>query len=192
MILSSEISPKYLARRKELMLAFRRGLRLVSARTAFGDASELDARNQTRAKFLIIKTMKEVIELSKSNYKDYLLMDLVAFSFAAPGAMGYAGRIVIVGKDAQTYFFNYVRGDLTMEEVYEILPILKECNFGIFGGGKYPEGWSEMYMGFGNHLVVHQSILPKVEQETKSIQSPPELYQRWHDIVVGAISNKEQ
>jgi len=192
LILSSEISPKYLARRKELMLAFRRGLRLVSARKAFGDASELDAQNQTRADFLIIKTMKEAIELSKSNYKDYLPMDLVAFSFAAPGAMGYAGRIVIVGKDSQTYFFNYVCGDLTMEEVYEILPILKECNFGIFGGGKYPDGWSEMYMGAGNHLVVHQSILPKVEQETKSIQSPPELYQRWHDIVVGAISNKEQ
>ena len=119
-------------------------------------------------------------------------MDLVAFSFAAPEAMGYAGRIVIVGKDKRTYFLNYVRGDLSMEEVYEIPPLLKECNFGIFGGGKYPDGWSEMYMGAGNHLVVHQSILPEVEKETKSIKSTPELYQKWHDIIVGAIKNKEQ
>jgi mannose/cellobiose epimerase-like protein (N-acyl-D-glucosamine 2-epimerase family) len=56
LILSSEISPKYLARRKELMLAFfRRGLKLVSARTAFGDASELDALNQTRAVIFFAK-----------------------------------------------------------------------------------------------------------------------------------------
>ena len=34
------------------MFAFRRGLRLVSWRTAFGDASELDAQNQTRADFM--------------------------------------------------------------------------------------------------------------------------------------------
>ena len=48
LILSSEISPKNLARRKELMLAFRRGLKLVSARTAFGDASELDMESVPR------------------------------------------------------------------------------------------------------------------------------------------------
>ena len=44
----SEISPKYLVRRKESMLAFRRGLRLVSTRTAFGDASESDAKSDSR------------------------------------------------------------------------------------------------------------------------------------------------
>ena len=48
MILDSEISPKYLVRRKESMLAFRRGLRLVSTRTAFGDASESDAESDSR------------------------------------------------------------------------------------------------------------------------------------------------
>ena len=171
------------------MLALRRGLRLVSARTAFGDASELDAQNQTRADLLIIETMKEAIELSKSNYKIYLPMDFVAFSFAAPGAMGYAGRIVIVGKNAQTYFLNYVRGDLTMEEVYEILPPLQECNFGIFGGGKYPDGWSEMYMGAGNHLVICHSIEEKLRNLAKDLESPSELYQKWLDFVLAIIND---
>jgi len=48
LILVLEISPKYLPRRKELMLAFRRGLRLVSGRTAFGDASRTDAESDSR------------------------------------------------------------------------------------------------------------------------------------------------
>lgn len=40
------------------MLAFRRGLRLVSWRTAFGDASETDAQNQTRADFYALRLGK--------------------------------------------------------------------------------------------------------------------------------------
>ena len=47
-VIETEISPKYLVRRKESMLAFRRGLRLVSTRTAFGDASESDAESGSR------------------------------------------------------------------------------------------------------------------------------------------------
>ena len=170
------------------MLAFRRGLRLYLGKRRLAMPLKW-MRNQTRADFLIIKTMKEAIELSKSNYKDYLPMDLVAFSFAAPGAMGYAGRIVIVGKDAQTYFFNYVRGDLTMEDVYEILPLLRECNFGIFGGGKYPDGWSEMYMGFGNHLVVSHSIEDDLRDIAKDLESPGELYQKWLELVLAIIND---
>ena len=33
----------------------------------------------------------EFIELSKENYKDYLPLDIAAFSFAFAGAMGDAG-----------------------------------------------------------------------------------------------------
>ena len=78
MILSSEISPKYLARRKELMLAFfRRGLKLVSARTAFGDASELDALNQTRAVIFspnyIIMNKKTIITIFLSAMMLFLM-----------------------------------------------------------------------------------------------------------------------
>lgn len=133
--------------------------------------------------------MKEAIELSKSNFRDHLPIDIVAFSFAAPGAMGYAGRIVMVGKDAQTYFLNYVRGDLTMEEVYEILPPLRECNFGIFGGGTYPEGWSEMYMGAGNHLVICHSIEDEFRCMAKDLKSPAELYQKWLGYVLAIIND---
>jgi len=55
-----EISPKNLPRRKELMLALRRGLRLVSGRTAFGDASIADAESVPR-RFLQKKTLKNLL-----------------------------------------------------------------------------------------------------------------------------------
>lgn len=38
----------------------------------------------------------EFIELSKENYKDYLPLDIAAFSFAFAGAMGDAGGVVII------------------------------------------------------------------------------------------------
>lgn len=48
LILVLEISPKYLPRRKVLMLAQRRGLRHVYGRTAFGDAYRTDAESVSR------------------------------------------------------------------------------------------------------------------------------------------------
>ena len=60
MILDSEISPKYLVRRKESMLALRRGLRRVSTRTAFGDASESDAESGSRRFVNLNKTRYEI------------------------------------------------------------------------------------------------------------------------------------
>ena len=55
------------------MLAYRRGLRLVSARTAFGDASEQDAQNQTRADSF--KNNNKIICHTKQN-KNNLLKNL--------------------------------------------------------------------------------------------------------------------
>ena len=64
MILVLEISPKYLPRRKELMLAFRRGLKLVSGRTAFGDASRTDAESVPR-RFLLSNNHKLIEQMNK-------------------------------------------------------------------------------------------------------------------------------
>ena len=62
LILVLEISPKYIPRRKVLMLAQRCWLRLVSGRTAFGDAYRTDAESVPR-RFI--------------KYKIYLLAELI-------------------------------------------------------------------------------------------------------------------
>lgn len=73
----------------------------------------------------------ERIELNKSNqiksnYKGYLPIDIAAFSFAAAGAMGEHGGVVIVGSDAQVYHLNYVYGEWdSFDDIIEICPILR-------------------------------------------------------------------
>jgi hypothetical protein len=44
-----------------------------------------------------------IIEISNSNYQDYLSVDIVAFSFAYAGAMGESGGIIIIDRAGQIY-----------------------------------------------------------------------------------------
>lgn len=41
------------------------------------------------------------IELNGNNYSEFTPLDIVAFSYAAPGAMGERGGIKIVTRDAK-------------------------------------------------------------------------------------------
>ena len=109
-----------------------------------------------------------MIELKKFDYKTHLPIEPVAFSFAAEGAMGEGGGIIIVGKDAQSYHLNYYYDKWEKGDVCEVLPILRECQFGIVGGGKIPDGWTYIYIGFGNHLMIHSSILTLWTEKTKT------------------------
>ena len=96
------------------------------------------------------------IELTKSNYKDHLPIDIAAFSFAAAGAMGEHGGVIIVGSDAQVYHLNYVYGEWdSFDDIIEICPLLRDCHFTVFGtGSEVPEGYQFANLGFGNYLVV--------------------------------------
>ena len=42
------------------------------------------------------KAMTDCIEITESNYKDYCSLDIVAFLFAQPGAMGDPGGVEII------------------------------------------------------------------------------------------------
>ncbi len=48
-----------------------------------------------------------IIEITEANYRDYLSLDIVAFSFAYEGAMGEMGAIYIISRDGKIYHANY-------------------------------------------------------------------------------------
>ena len=151
-------------------------------------SNEVDAKNSHV--FVLEKDdVKETIELSKANYTDYLPIDIAAIAYATTGAMGECGGITIVGRDSQTYHLNHAYGDWDKEDVCTILPMLKECDLDLLGNGKYPDGWYERYMGFGNHLLIHKSILPEIIEQTKNIEDPAVLYQNWLRIVTEVLKN---
>ena len=124
--------------------------------------------------------------LSEHNYKDYLpLGNIVAFSYAEPGAMGGGNTIITENGDIYTLRIPYSE---------DILPIFKSFLFDVAHGRgvKIPEGWTYKYMGMGNHLAISNTILDAYNKHVQKydIKIPPELYRLWKTVILEAISDK--
>ena len=140
----------------------------------------------------IDKRSPYVKKLTRENYKECTGLDIIAFSSAAPGAMGDAGAVEVVTSKGEVYYANPFYEDIEMEQVFEVCPPLSECRFGIFGGGVIPEGWKTVYLGFGNHLVLHESISEdfRKEAELSEIKEVGDLYNKWMDVVRRILANR--
>lgn len=123
----------------------------------------------------------KTIELTKSNYKGHLPIDVAAFSFAAAGAMGEYGGVIIVDSDAQVYHLNYVYGEWeSFDDIFEICPLLRDCHFIVFGtGSEVPEGYQFAYLGFGNFLVVKSDFWKEFTDMKVSYKGDKILYNTW-------------
>ena len=135
----------------------------------------------------------EFIELSKENYKDYLPLDIAAFSFAFAGAMGDAGGVVIITTSGQLYYFNYVYQDFSKDDVDAILPILSQCELPIFGEtDRVPDGWRHISLGAGNNLLMqNQYVEPFFKMHKEYAKTVDEingcLYRSWLKIMVEVV-----
>ena len=140
----------------------------------------------------INKRSPYIKKLTRDNYKECTGLDIVAFSSAAPGAMGDAGAIEVVTTKGEVYYATPFYEDIEMEQVFEVCPPLSECRFGVFGGGVIPEGWKTIYLGFGNHLVLHESISEdfRKEAELSEIKEVGDLYNKWMDVVRRILANR--
>ena len=140
----------------------------------------------------IDKRSPYVKKLTRENYKECTGLDIIAFSSAAPGAMGDAGAVEVVTSKGEVYYANPFYEDIEMEQVFQVCPPLSECRFGVFGGGVIPEGWQTIYLGFGNHLVLHESISEdfRKEAEQSEIKEVGDLYNKWIDIIKRLLANR--
>lgn len=140
-----------------------------------------------------MKNRPEVIKLTKDNYNDYDLLDIVAISIASGGAMGDPGAIEIVTSGGKVFYANPLYEDISTEQVFTACPILSEVELGIFGCVKKPIGWNFIYLGYGNHLILHDSISKQFKlgqkRRHKEIQNRL-LYSVWMDIVLDCIDGK--
>ena len=124
-----------------------------------------------------------MIELKHSNYKNYLPIKIIAFSYAYSGAQGEPGGVKIIDNNGKIFHFNYfIKKDLKENEIYEICPIIKDIDLNII-----PKEWCEMNMGAGNKLYVNKSISEEVKEKTKDLKGPGMLYQKWSKIILDII-----
>lgn len=139
----------------------------------------------------IAKRSPYVKKLTRGNYKECIGLDIVAFSSAAPGAMGDAGAVEMVTSKGDVYYANPFYEDIELEQVFEVCPPLSKCQFGIFGG-VIPEGWKTVYLGMGNNLVLHESICEEFRKEVEQSVSKEVgvLYNKWMDIVKSILASR--
>lgn len=123
-------------------------------------------------------------ELTKDTLQTTSMGNIMFCSLAEGGAMGEPGGVIWANEKNEWFRANYVFGDISLDDILEASPVLKSCRFGMFGeDSETPEGWSYIYLGFGNHLIVNDSIKERFVSEIRrrNLNSAGEVYANWQD-----------
>lgn len=122
----------------------------------------------------------EMIELCDATFTKEILDGTVFFQYAEGGAMGEPGGIVIVTEEGKAYHANYCFGDLQFDTMERAFPVLKECEFGLFGiDSKVPSGWVYVNLGAGNHLIVREDYYEKFSPHVSGYTQLSDMYANW-------------
>lgn len=163
--------------------------------------------------------MKE-IRLTKTNYKDYLPIDIAAFSDGFGARMGDVDIIRIATFSGA--WFEVYWGDFSHEELSDAIPLFKEyfspnpstskpgffvkmlywllCHekfpsedevMMIHTGHSHPD-FVRYDMGYGNYLNIHYSIAKKFRKKTKSCKSSPDYFLIWESVVAEILEQKRR
>lgn len=131
-----------------------------------------------------------IITITKDNYTDYDLHDVVAISFATGNAMGDPGAIEIITSNGGVFYANPEYEDISLEQIYTVCPDYLEIDSRWFEGTKNPQGWEHIYLGWGNHLYIKETIYAPfqigLKQKKKQIKENL-LYNNWKDIVLDCL-----
>ena len=134
--------------------------------------------------------MRKPIELNNSMITKEILSEIYFMSFAEGGAMGEPGAVFFYDKYGKLYHFNYVFGDVDLDKVEEVFPVLKECKFGMFGIHSYvAKGWHYINLGAGNHLIVKNKVYNLFTELITECKKPVDIYQQWMDKAAYVIEN---
>ena len=131
-----------------------------------------------------------MIKVTLQNYKSYMPIDIVAFSFASAGAMGCPGEMIILDRKGEKYVLNYCYEPWEDEQLFEICPKLEECDMYLLGEDDAPEGWMPINLGMGNHLFVQNEIGEVLMKQIDGL-FPGEVYQIWEDAVKEIINSSK-
>ncbi len=131
--------------------------------------------------------MKDIIELTSDNLKNVEYKNIIAITIAEGGAMGEPNGFYAVESNYKLYHSNFSFETPGRKELFDKFPVLK--TFSCFCEHMYnlEEGWEWFNMGFGNYLIVRDTISKKVNEYIKNNfkenWQPGELYQKWYEII---------
>ena len=124
--------------------------------------------------------MKKPIDLCNADLNKATFKNVMFFSFAEGGAMGEPGAVYFLVKSGEMYHFNYAYGDVKLNKVQKLFPVLSECKFGMFGlDSSVPDGWNYVNLGMGNHLIVNDEVYPRFIEELGTDIEPSVAFMNW-------------
>lgn len=139
-----------------------------------------------------ILKMKEPIGLCNTDLKKEIFKDVMFFSLAEGGAMGEPGAVLFFSKSGELYYFNYVYGDVDINKVQRLFPVLEKCEFGMFGlNSVVPTGWQYVNLGMGNHLIVNDEVYDIFRKKIDVDGDPGYVYMNWKSVAKEILNNKE-
>ena len=118
--------------------------------------------------------MEDKIELTHFNYQNYIPINIIAFKYAYSGAQGDPGGVVIMNNEGQIFYYNYLDGNLTQDEINKICPVIKDNDI-----TELKEKYKEINLGMGNRLFVKNTFYPEVEEVINEVEQPSNLYRAW-------------
>lgn len=128
------------------------------------------------------------IRITCDNFDEFKNIDIIAFSIADLGACGSPGSKVIVDSKGNIYDMRRYDCPPTEEQFLSMFPVFRDYHpvlDKIRRVYKSP-GWTEKYMGLGNHLFVRDDFFEKFDTADKST-SCGELYTSWIDTAISII-----
>ncbi|MBR5595873.1 MAG: hypothetical protein IKW30_00505 [Lachnospiraceae bacterium] len=135
--------------------------------------------------------MKTLIELCNADLNKATFKNVMFFSLAETGAMGDPGSIVFYVKTGESYYLNYMYGDIDMQKVLNLFPVLANCKFGILGlESTVPKGWKYLYLGAGNHLIINEEVWRVFKKQIDVSTEPSEIYCRWMEVANYLLQEK--
>ena len=135
-----------------------------------------------------------IIEITESNYRDYLSLDIMAFSFAYEGAMGEMGAIYIIDRDGKIFHANYCQGNdpIDPNHIKDIIPVFKDISWRMFDCLSNNPNWKTIDLFAGNNLVmvneIYDGFMKKVHEA--NLEHPSRLFQRWPGFVLGLLGKE--
>ncbi len=133
---------------------------------------------------------KNIHELGEKDLKKPF-SDVRFMMFAEGGAMGEPGAVYVLTADRSIYHLNYVFGDVKIKSLERVLPVLKGCEFGMFGEGSVvPDGWKYVNLGAGNHLVAKEDAYDDFISDVGEDKDPSEIYACWMEKALEYIDNE--
>lgn len=120
----------------------------------------------------------EYKRIDDKNYKKYLKLNIAAFSWASPGAMGSVGEVIIITEDETRYYTNYADGTIEMDNLLRVLHISEEPIW----DEKINKKFTWVQLGHGNLLFVKNKYAEDMKYLIEEI-APYQLYTSLWDYI---------